>query len=84
MSSASNVKVLALMIRQERKDLAIADYYEEESRTTQFEVNAEGKTRSVTSVQKITWIIEEKIVEAFKDEGGSMWQCMKKKKWYLP
>jgi len=33
----------------------------------------------VTSVQKTRQIIEEKIVEAFKDEGGSMWQCMKKK-----
>jgi len=33
----------------------------------------------VISVQKTTEIIEERIVEAFKDEGGSMWQCMKKK-----
>jgi len=32
----------------------------------------------VTSVQKTTQIIEEKIVEAFKDEEGSMWKCMKK------
>jgi len=40
--------------------------------------NAEGKSRLVTSVQKTTQIIEEKIVEAFKDEEGSMWKCMKK------
>jgi len=38
----------------------------------------EGKSRLVTSVYKTRKIIEEKIVEAFKDEGGSMWQCMKK------
>jgi len=76
LSGASNVKTLALMMRHERKDLLLTMKKKNQELLNLKKCGREVKIGDISSEE--TKIIEEKIVEAFKDGGGSMWQCMKK------
>jgi len=76
LSNASNVKTLALMMRHERKDFLLTMKKKNQELLNLKKCGREVKIGDISSEE--TKIIEEKIVEAFKDERGSMWKYMKK------